>query len=307
MISNFFSKAKPIHYIVVSIMLLLVFVLTRIKAFSEDANLYTFVEQTGVFLICLFSVFVFDFLVTRNSLTKKNSYNIFLFVLFFAIIPPTILNSQIIVANLFVLLAMRRLISLRTQKDIKKKLFDASVWVSVATLFYFWSSLFFILVLAALLIYAITDLKNYIIPLIGITTVAVIAVSYLIISEINIVDFASGLFDFSFDFSALNSKQIIVGSTLILSFGLWALFYYIKNIRSQMKSYRPSFKLIIISAIIGLGILAVAPSKDGSEFIFLFAPLSIIMTNYIEVITENWFKETLLWVIVLTPIAMLML
>lgn len=307
MISNFFSKAKPIHYIVVSFMLLVVFVLTRIKFFTEDANMFVFLKQTGVFLICMFSVFVFDFFVTRNSLTKKNSYNIVLFVLFFAILPPTILNSQILVANLFILLALRRLISLRTQKDIKKKLFDASFWISIATLFYFWSSLFFILVFAALLIYAITDLKNYIIPFIGIATVAIITTSYFIINEMDFIGFASSLFDFSFDFSALNSKQIIVGSTILLSFGLWALFYYIKNIKSQMKSYRPSFKLIIISAILGLAIIAVAPSKNGSEFIFLFAPLSIIMTNYLEVISEKWFKETLLWVIILTPIALLML
>jgi hypothetical protein len=74
-----------------------------------------------------------------------------------------------------------------------------------------------------------------------------------------------------------------------------------------MKSNKPSFKLIILSAILGLFIIAVAPSKNGSEFLFLFAPLSIIMTNYIEVIPEKWFKEILLWIIILTPIVLLML
>ncbi|MEH6536906.1 MAG: DUF6427 family protein [Psychroserpens sp.] len=307
MISNFFSKSKPIHYIVVSLMLLLVYVVNKFKILTTDIDVIVALKQLGLFLICLLSVFVFDFLVTRNNLTKKNSYNIVLFVLFFAILPQTILNSQIVVANFFVLLALRRLISLRTQKDIKKKLFDASFWISIATLFYFWSSVFFVLVFAALLIYAITDLKNYLIPILGIATVAVILISYLIINEIDIVSFATGSFDFSLDFSALNSKPIIVGSTILLSFGLWALFYYIKNIKSQMKSYRPSFKLIIITVILGLVIIAVGPSKDGREFIFLFAPLSIIMTNYLEVISEKWFKETLLWVIILTPVAILLL
>nr|WP_321234002.1 DUF6427 family protein [uncultured Psychroserpens sp.] len=307
MISKFFSKSKPVHYIVASIILLVVFVLARFKIFTGDVNAFVFLKQTGLFLISLFSVFVFDFFVTRNSLTKKNSYSIVLFVLFFAILPQTILNSQIIVANLFILLALRRLISLRTQKDIKKKLFDASFWIAISTLFYFWSSVFFILIFVTLITYAITDLKNYIIPLIGITTVGIMTTCYLIITEIQILDFAKGLFDYSLDYSALNSKQIIVGTTLLLSFGLWALFYYIKNIKSKMKTYRPSFKLIIITAILALVIVIFAPSKNGSEFIFLFAPLSIIITNYIEVISENWFKDTLLWVIFLTPIALLLL
>lgn len=288
-------------------MLLLVFVLARLNSLSESSNVFIFAKQIGLFLICLFSVFVFDFFVSRNSLTKKNSYNIVLFVLFFAILPQTILNSQIVVSNLFVLLALRRLISLRTQKEIKKKLFDASFWIAIATVFYFWSSVFFILIFVSLVTYAITDLKNYIIPIIGVVTVAVIAVSYLIVMDMDISKFIGGFFDYSLDYSALNSRQIIIGSTLLLSFGLWSLFYYIKNIKSQMKSYRPSFKLIVITAILALVIVVMAPSKNGSEFIFLFAPLSIIMTNYLEVISEKWFKETLLWIIILTPVVLLLL
>ena len=307
MISNFFSKSKPIHYIVVSVILLLVFVLGRFKMFSTEFNMINFAEQIGLFIIALSSVFIFDFFVTRNSLTKKNSYNILLFVLYFAILPQTTLNANLLFANFFILLALRRLISLRSQKEIKKKLFDASFWIAIATLFYFWSALFFILIFAALLVYVMTDVKNYLIPIVGIASVAVITISYFIFFDKDIVDYVGGLFDYSMDFSPLNSKRIIIGSTLLLSFGLWSLFYYIKNIKSQMKSYRPSFKLIVLSAIIGLAIIAIAPSKNGSEFVFILDPLSIIMTNYLEVISEKWFKETLLWILVLTPIVLLML
>jgi hypothetical protein len=307
MISNFFSKSKPIHYIVASVMLLLIFVLSRLNVFSENSNLIVFAEQIGLLLITLLSVFVFDFLVTRNGLTKKNSYSIILFVVFFAILPQTLLNTRLLCANLFILLALRRLVSLRSQKEIKKKLFDASIWIAVATLFYFWSSVFFIMIISALLLYVITDVKNYLIPFVGVATVAVIVVSYLVVFDKDIIEYTVGIFDFSLDFSALNSKRLIVGSTLLFSVGLWSLFYYIKNINSQMKNNKPSFKLIILSLILGLFIIAVAPSKNGSEFIFLFAPLAIIITNYVEVIPEKWFKETLLWVMILTPIVLLML
>ncbi|MFT6842153.1 MAG: hypothetical protein ACJASR_000919 [Psychroserpens sp.] len=307
MISNFFSKSKPIHYIVASVMLLLIFVLSRLNVFSENSNLIVFAEQIGLLLITLLSVFVFDFLVTRNGLTKKNSYSIILFVVFFAILPQTLLNTRLLCANLFILLALRRLVSLRSQKEIKKKLFDASIWIAVATLFYFWSSVFFIMIISALLLYVITDVKNYLIPFVGVVTVAVIVVSYLVVFDKDIIEYTVGIFDFSLDFSALNSKRLIVGSTLLFSVGLWSLFYYIKNINSQMKNNKPSFKLIILSLILGLFIIAVAPSKNGSEFIFLFAPLAIIITNYVEVIPEKWFKETLLWVMILTPIVLLML
>lgn len=307
MISNFFSKSRPVHHIVVSVLLLLVFVLSRLNVFPERLSLLFFLKQLGLFFVGLLTIFVFDFLVSRNGLTKKNSYNIILFVLFFAILPQTLLSPRLLFANLFVLLALRRLVSLRSPKEIKKKLFDASFWIALATLFYFWSWVFFIMVFAALLVYVIADVKNYLIPFVGVLAVAVIAISYLIVLDKDIIGYTIGMFDFSLDFSALNSKRIVIGSTLLLAFGLWSLLYYIKNINAQMKSNKPSFKLIILSAILGLFIIAIAPSKNGSEFIFLFAPLSIIMTNYLEVIPEKWFKETLLWVMILTPIVLLML
>lgn len=307
MISNFFSQSKPIHYIVVSVLLLLIFVLTRLDVLDANPSFISISKQMGLFFVALLSVFVFDFFVSRNNLTKKNSYNIVLFVLFFSILPQAIINSEIVFANFFVLLALRRIISLRTQKDTKKKLFDAAFWIALATIFFFWSSVFLVLIFAALLIYGITDVKNYVIPLIGIATVAIILVSYLIIVDIDILQFAERRFGFSFDFSNLNSKQIIIGATLLLSFGLWSLFYYIKNLKSQMKSYRPSFTIVILTAILSLLIVVVSPSKNGSEFIFMFAPLSIIITNYLEVVTEKWFKEILLWVLVLTPIGLLLL
>jgi hypothetical protein len=220
MISNFFSKSKPVHYIVVSVILLLVFVLSRLNVFPEHSSLLFLVKQIGLFFTAFLSVFVFDFLVSRNGLTKKNSYNIILFVLFFAILPQTLLNPRLLFANLFILLALRRLISLRSPKEIKKKLFDASFWIALATLFYFWSWVFFIMVFAALLVYVISDVKNYLIPFVGVLAVAIIAMSYIIILDKDLIGYTAGVFDFSLDFSPLNSKRIIIGSTLLFSFGL---------------------------------------------------------------------------------------
>ncbi|WP_431133119.1 DUF6427 family protein [Psychroserpens mesophilus] len=307
MISSFFSQSKPINFVVVSIILFMVFGITRFMMLDTPTDTFSITKQTLLFGVCLFSVFIFDFLVNKNNLTKKNSYKILVYVLFFAILPETLLNPNVLIANLFILFALRRIISLRSKKEIKKKLFDAAFWVTIASLFYFWSILFFILILAALIVYVITDVKNWLIPVIGTLTVAIIGASYMIVMNIDIYNFFTNLVDVSFDFSSLNSKRIIIGATILLSFGVWSLFYYIKNLKSKTKNSRPSFSLIVIAAIIGLVIIVVSPVKDGSEFIFLFAPLAIIMTNYLEVISEKWFKESLLWVLILTPMITLLL
>lgn len=307
MISNFFSQSKPINFVVVSVMLLIIFSITKYMTLDMELNTFSLAKQILFFGVCLFSVFVFDFLVNKNNLTKKNSYKILLFVLFIAVLPETLLNSKTLIANLFILFALRRIISLRSKKEVKKKLFDAAFWITIASLFYFWSLLFFILIIAALVVYVITDVKNWLIPVLGILTVAIIGISVMIVLEMDIYNFFNELIDISFDFSSLNSKRIIIGATILLSFGVWSLFYYIKNLKSKTKSSRPSFSLIVIAAIIAITIVIVSPVKNGSEFIFLFAPLAIIMTNYLEVISEKWFKESLLWVLILTPVITLLL
>lgn len=307
MLSVFFNKSKPIHYIVLSMLLLLIFTASRFQEGQNGRYATSILEQFGVFMALLVSVFVFDFFATRNKLTQKNSFKILLYLVFLAILPMVIMHGNVVFANLFIILALRRILSLRSHREVKKKLFDAAFWIALASLFYFWSILFFVLLFSSLLVYSFTDIKNYIIPLTGIATVLVITVCYRIIMGIDIFEGISHIGQYSLDFSTLNTKRVIVGATVMFSFGLWSFFYYLKNIKSKMKSHRPTFKLIAISAIVAIAIVILAPYKNGSEFVFTFAPLAIIITNYIEVISEKWFKESFLWLLVLTPFVALIL
>lgn len=307
MISSFFSKAKPIHFVIVCLILLLTFSTAKFYTVTYTINLGLILKEIGLFLVCLSTVFILDFLASRNNLTKKNSYKILIFSLFVALLPETILNSNLLLSNLFILLAIRRIISLRSNKDIKKKLFDAAFWISIAMLFYFWAILFYALIFIGLILYRIVDVKNYIVPFIGILTVGVLSFSYMILTGQELMGYFDNLIEFSFDFSSLNSQRIVISSTIILTYGIWSLLYFIRYLKSKSKKSRPSFILLIFAAIIGLAIVVISPNKNGSEFIFLFAPLSIIITNYLETISEKWFKEGLLLGLVLSPILILML
>ena len=307
MISSFFSKAKPIHLIIVCLIILVVFLPSKLYALQEPFSFGLLMRQTALFLIVVATVFLLDFFASRNNLTKKNSYKILIFSLFIALLPATILNSKILIANLFILFALRRLISLRSNKEIKKKLFDAAFWISIATLLYFWAILFFVLVILGIILYRVIDIKNWIIPFVGILTVVIIGVSTMVLTGYDFINYFENQINLSFDFSTLNSKRIIVACTVILSYGIWSLLYFIRYLKAKSKKSRPSFVLIIFTILVALLIVAVSPNKNGSEFLFLFGPLSIIITNYLETISEKWFKETLLAGLLATPLILLLL
>ncbi|MCK7589543.1 DUF6427 family protein [Subsaxibacter sp. CAU 1640] len=307
MITSFFKQAKPIHFVLIGTFLLMVFIASKMYVINEPLTFTLVLKQGFYFGIVLSSLFLLDFFASRNSLTKKNSYKLLMFGLFMAMLPETLLNSNTLLANFFILLALRRIISLRTQKDTQKKLFDAAFWISIATLLYFWAILFFVLIFAAMILYSIVNVKNWIIPLTGVLAVIIIWVSWMLLTNNDFTDFFDQLFVYNFDFTGLNSARIIISTTILISYGTWGSFYFIKHLKDKSKNLRPSFMLIVISSIISLLIILISPYKDGSEFIFLFAPLAIIMTNYLEVTKEKWFQEVLVWVLVLIPAVFLIL
>ena len=307
MITRFFSTSKPIHLVLVSFFVLGLFLVVRLGYYSEGVTSLQILKELLLYSITLLSIFVLSFFVNKNNLTKQNSFKVLFFSLFLACVPETIQHGNIIISNVFILFAIRRLISLRSNLYIKKKLFDAAFWVVLASLFYFWSILFLILVFAALIFFSIGQVNNWIIPITGILSVFLIVISYFIVTENSFGDIFMYVDGISMDFSNYNKPSLIISITIILSLGIWALFFYIRKLQDKSRAYRPSFILILIALIIGATIVVLAPNKNGSEFIFMFAPLAIVMTNYIESIKETWFAEVFVWLLVITPIAQLVL
>lgn len=307
MITSFFNTSKPIHFVIVLIIALCTFVFFRISNIEVDVNALYIGKQVGLFLVLSWTIGVLAFLSSKNNLSQNNSYNVLLFSVFLVVIPTAIQNDSILMSNFFVLLALRRIISLKSKASIKKKLFDAGFWIALASLFYFWSILFFIIIIAALIFYALEDLRHWIIPFVGFFVVALLFSCYYIISENtfgNIEEYWSGV---GFDFTSYNNLNIILGITILGSLGIWSSVFYMKKLSDKTRDVKASFILIYIAFLLSIGVIFITPNKNGSEFMFVFAPLSIIIANYIETINEKWFAEIFVWLIIATPIIALVL
>ncbi len=305
MITSIFSKSKPINFIIVAVFVILLFVITNYNLLFNDLN--SAISALFRLGATLFLIFILDFIVSKNKLTQNNSYAIMTFGLLFGMFPQVMKYSDLLVASLFVFFALRRLISLHSRLDIKKKLFDAALWIALATLFYFWSVLFFALVIVALIYYSQNDIKNIIIPFVGVATVFVLLMTYNVIMYdvfIRPSDFKRYA---SLDYTPYNSKESILKLTVLFTSFIWILISFFKILPDKNKRMKPSYFIMAWASIIAVLVAIIAPAKNGSEFLFLFAPFSIIMANYIEVIAERWFKEVFVALLVVTPIITLLL
>jgi len=307
MITSIFRKSKPINFIIVFLITLFGFVIVNIKS-DDVSDILSFIFEKGfIFSICYISILILNFIVGKNNLTQKNNYEILLYSLFLVMLPQTMVNENIIISNFFILLALRRILSLRSQLNTKKKLFDASFWIAIATLFYFWAILFFILIYLVLLLFTDNKVKNWIVPFTGLITVFLISICYTGLANDNFLDGLNIYPQISFDFSSYNSKKYIIATTILLSFGIWSSLFYLNSIKKKMKKFKPVFKAIFAMLVIAFSIVIIAPVKNGSEFLFLFPPLAIVVSNYLEMIKEKWFRELFFLVLIVAPIVLLML
>jgi hypothetical protein len=307
MIASVFKKSKPINFVIIFFILILAFTAANVKFFTEAFSLSDLFKKTALFLTCYFSVLLLHFIVNKNNLSKNNHFQILLFSLFFLLFPESTINVNFLVANIFILFGLRRILSLRTQIRIKKKLFDAAFWFGLAMLFYFWAGLFFILVFSSLLLYTDNRIKNWIIPFASVATIFIISTSLSVMLYDDFFKIFNLSMAISYDYSYYNSRKFLIAITLLFSFGIWASIFYGKLVQHKKKAFRPAFKTIFIAALIAFVLVIMAPQKDGSEFLFLFAPTAIIMANYVESIKEKWFKELFLYVLVVVPILLLVL
>ncbi len=304
MITSIFSKSKPINYIIVMVVLVIAFALHFFYEVKDDN--YTIISFIAL-SIGLFYVFITDFVISKNDLTKRNSYGIMLLALFFVIFPEVFGNINIMVANLLVLFALRRLFSLHTKRDLTKKFFDAVFWIAVSALFYTWAVLYLFVVFIALGYYWQNEGKYIAVSLFGVVTVFILLVLYNIVFKDQYLSQTNFDFSYGFDFLDYNSLSEIIKFTVVLALYLWSLIFYLKNTSEKNKTLKPIHTLIILASFVAIIIAVLAPVKNGNEIVFFMLPFSIIVANYIETIDKLWFKEMLVVLLILVPITNLLL
>lgn len=300
MLTSFFGKSKPLNGIIVALFMALFFVVANFRAWFLDFNLANFFEKLFVLLVFLVSVYILNFIAKKNELTKRSAYKIVLFAVFTTSFFALLTSTQVILANLCVLFAFRRILSLRSQKIMQKKVFDATFWICIASIFYFWSILFLIVVYAGILFY-LPRFKNWLIPIVAFLGVYLLNLSFNLVAYDKIYGWSQWYEPINFDFSNYRNYSLLIPLSILLALLIWTLGNFLGLLQKTSISVRASLNLVLFSLVASIGIAVFAPTKDGSELIFLLVPLSIIASTWFERKKEKVFKEILLVFLILMP------
>ena len=299
MITSVFRKSTPINLFLVVILMLVFFFISLFQDLSWTNSVVSITKKIGLLLILLGSIFITNFVAKKNGLSKDSSYTILFYLLFLLFFPSVFANTNLILSNFFILLAIRRLISLQSLKASKEKIFDASLWIFVASLFHFWSILYLVLVFISIIFHVSRDYRNWVLPFIAFFAVGITSMLFSLIFHKDVLGYinANAITNFNIDYFTNNYQN--ASFSIYLTIALFFVISMLVSLPNRPLVLNTSYKKIIGSFFIGIVIFAVSSNKSNDLLVFTFAPLAIMATSHIEVKQLQLKQEMVLGVLIL--------
>jgi len=299
MITSLFRKSTLLNYSVVILGVIIFFFTYQIHHATGNSSGIVLIEKLMLLGIIFASIFTVNFIIKKNGLSKDSAYTVLFYFIFLLFFPSVWDNFKLIASNFFILLALRRLISLQSLKAPKEKVFDASLWVFVAAAFHFWSILYIILVFIGILFHVARDYRNWLLPFIAFfTIISIFLLTALFFDKSWIANLMhQTVVDYKINYFVNNYQNLALSVYATIS-----LFFVVSLLLSM--SNRPlilhsSYQKIIWAFIIGIIVFVVSPNKSNDLLVFTIAPLAMMATSYIEMAQIKWQKEVVLFFLII--------
>jgi len=294
MIASVFRKSTPLNYSIVILGVLFFFFLYQIQHATGNNSLLDFGFKFGLLALIYASLFITNFIVKKNGLSKDSAFTVLFYLIFLLFFPPVLDDWKLVVSNFFVLLAMRRLVSLHSLKAPKEKIFDASLWIFIASIFHFWAILFIVLVFISILFHAARDYRNWFLPFIAFFTAGTVFLLFATIFDKTYIDhfINSATLNFKINYFANNYQNAAL--SIYATVALFFLVSLVMSLSNRPLILHASYKKIISAFFIGIIIFVISPNKSNDLVIFTFAPLAMMATSHIEASEVKWQRDVII-------------
>ena len=198
-----------------------------------------------------------------------------------------------IFTNLFLLLALWRLLSIKSVKNVKHKIFDASLLIALASLFYDWALVFLVLIFVVINMYDRKTFKNWLVPLLGVATIFVL--TFTTLKVLGSLDFFEQHYQFTLSFleaysflQVLNVKALVYFILVVVI----AILVFLR-MRSVGGGKLLHLRILFLALVFGILITLFTP-VDESPVLITFFPASVFLANYFEAIKRSKLQEVVL-------------
>ena len=232
------------------------------------------------------------------------SSNLIAFVLAisYAVFIPHLWFSPVILANVFVVLALKRILHIFHQGGIYGDLFRIGIYIGLASLFYLPSILMLLILFYDLAIIRSFKWREYLIPVTGLITPYVYVLAYYYVKDQSEILFNYFIEPKTF-LSFLELKPVNWIPALILTLVLIASgAFMLSTVNKRTVRENNLFKVISATMVLAI-LLALIFRKDFmSATVLLWPSVSIILTYFLLGIERNWIREGIVYLLLLSII-----
>ncbi len=294
MIASLFRKSTPFNYTVIIVMVLIFFLMYQFWHPTQDLSTGLLVQKVAIGVLIFASLFIVNFIVKKNNISKNNLYTILFFLTFLLFFPNIFGDINLVLSSFFILLALRRLMSLHSTKSYKEKIFDASLWIFVASFFHFWSILFIVLVFISFFMHVSRDYRNWILPFIALFASSMTFMMFALMIDKTRIDYVINGMQTNFKIDYFTNISQNISFSIYVTMALFFVATLILTFSQRPLLLQSSYSKIIIAFIIGVAVFLISPNKGNDLLVFTMAPLSMIAASHIEFAQSKLQKELVL-------------
>ncbi|MEX6626658.1 DUF6427 family protein [Tenacibaculum salmonis] len=287
MLANFFSKSKPVNFIVLFALFLSYF---SFSLFSKEISFETAKELIG--FIAVFGVF--NFVITKNQLTFDNSFAFLFFIMLIGFFPDVIHIDKTFFACLIILLFSRKVYNLQSPKNTFYKLFDGGLWLGVSFLIEPYTALFGVLFYISIYLHQRFTYQTLLIPLLGYGCVIFLFFTYCFWYDKTEIFHQLFNWNLSYNIDFYSSIKYVLSFVFIGILVFYSLILKTPKALSVLNNFRKSWVLTFVYLLISSVVVLLIPHKTGTELLLLFFPISIILANGLELFQKKWISDVLL-------------
>ncbi|MCE9540661.1 MAG: DUF6427 family protein [Bacteroidetes bacterium] len=318
MLIRFFKNNNPSSFILLPLFALVLWIIGFFLAqnaavtyhmplyqtITKPLNNFHLIGTLIAFLLIISGAFLLNFIVNKYEILTKPSFLPALFYIVFMSMDIAMLTMHpFVFANIFIMLAIFKLVSSYQKDTAFSNAFDAGFLISLSTLFYFPSIVYIPILVIGFLLFRPFNWREWIISLLGIIGPYIFVFSYYFLNDTldnwqNITAFFPDLPE--------QQKQVIPGSfyfmigicVLILLFSFKKIFtgFYESSQRNKK-----GISLLVWLAVFASLSLFIAPQLYIQNFSALAIPASVFCANYFLKIKKQWWGE-LLFILLLSSI-----
>jgi hypothetical protein len=261
--------------------------------------IYHLIAMLLVFLQALY----FNHLINHYRILQKPSYLAAIsYLLISSLLVEFTLLTPAVFANTFLLFALSKILSSYKKEKALDIIFDAALLISISSLFFFPYIVFFIFIIASVMVLRPLNLREYIFAVLGLLVpYYFIGVYFFWYGKLPEFWHTIRISQLSFPVAEVehSSRVIIIAITMLIVI-LWSVYFIQSNIFKmvvQVRSYMMVFILLFISGSLSM---LVQFSGEFYHFIWMAIPVGLAFAIFFTEVRRRVFSELLHLFLILT-------